>query len=406
MEELGIDALAHVAYWSRYQDWYPRGAHADVVFTDELRLTQPGSRLLFARSGPYAFIIPIALSADEHPASFAFVNGMWLVDGLQHAPTRQSLLDAATGHVQTAFLRGSGGARMRTEDDGSDWRMGFRRVLRGDAAVEAHLSDDLYRHGTAAMPQVLSRLSAQWHDGEHDRTSEFLLVRERWRGERPAAEILTEAACSGDEALASAAARRLGNVIAVLHDTASDDEMPGASASLHIIEDALSQNLVSASDHAWLSAECARFRHLQLRMRQAPMFPGLTLDSMVLGDAAEGFFDLASDYRGAGMNGDDAGRLAFGIVCIAEGTAGSALTEWVKTTVGALAAGARMDSPAELVSLRIAMIAEALCVLRGQPTFAAPRCVDAETTVSAARRTLDYLRATGSALSRQNRMLA
>lgn len=404
MEELGNDALAHVAYWARYQDWYPRGAHADIVFTDQLRLTQPGSRLLFARSGSYAFIIPIALSADEHPASFALVNGMWLVDGLQHAPTRQSLLDAATGHVQTAFLRGSGGARMRTEDDDSGWRMGFRRVLRGDAAVEARLSDDLYRHGTAAMPQVLSRLSAQWHDGEHDRLSEFLLVRETWPGEQRAVELLDTAARTGDDVTRHA--RRMGHVLAELHDAARGEVSPGASASLLLIEDVLDEAPLPASERAWLHAECQRFRHLQRRMRPAPTLPGLTLDSMLLADDAAGFFDLASDYRGAGLNGDDAGRLAFGMICIAERASGSSSAGWTLQAVTALAEGARMSSPAELVSLRVALLAEALSVLRSRPSLAVPRCIDAKTAHAAASRALEYLRENGSAVTQQSRLLA
>ena len=408
--QLGSDALAYVAFWARTQAWFPREADDPVVFTDEIRLPRADARILFARSGAYAFIIPIALSQHQHPATIAFVNGEWLIDGLEHAPTRQELLDAASGHVHTACLRGTGGARMRTEDDGTDWQTGFRRVLRGDASAEARLSDDLYRGGSVAMPQVLTQLTAEWHDGETDRISEFLLVRERWAGERRAVELLDEsastAAVGGASDDAAATARRMGEVIAVLHDAADASEDPGASASLRIVEDVLDEDLLPAADREWLSAECLRFRHMQCRMRLASTLPGLTLDSMLLADSNAGFFDLASDYRGVGFNADDAGRLAFGIVCIAERASAEPLTSWVTATIDALAEGARMDSPAELVSLRIAMLAEALSVLRGRPTLAAPRCVDRRILQSAARRTLEYLRENGSALAGRSRLLA
>ncbi|MGO3844257.1 hypothetical protein [Agrococcus casei] len=408
--QLGNDALACVTFWARTQAWFPRESDDPVVFTDEIRLPRAGARILFARSGAYAFIIPIAISHEQHPASIAFVNGEWLIDGLEHAATQQELLDAATGHVHTACLRGTGGARLRTEEDGTDWQTAFRRVLRGDASVEARLSDDLYRGGSVAMPQVLSQLSAEWHDGNADRVSEFLLVRERWPGERRAVELLEVSAAAAAAGRASddstETARRMGEVIAVLHDAAGASEAPGASASLRIIEDVLDEDLLPARDREWLSAECLRFRHMQRRMRPAPTLPGLTLDSMLLADDSAGFFDLASDWRGVGLNADDAGRLAFGVVCIAERASKTPLTSWVTVTIESLAEGARMDSPPELVSLRIAMLAEALSVLRGQPTLAAPRCIDRQTLLSAGERTLDYLREHGSALSQRSRLLA
>lgn len=402
---LSSDALAHVAYWARSQPWFPREAKPALVFTDEIRLHRAHASILFARSGPYAFIIPVAISRAEHSASFALVNDHWLVDGLEHAETLQELLDAATGHVHTACLRGSGSARLRPEDNGGSWHLAFRRVLRGDASIEGQLHDALYTGGSLAMPQVLTRLTADWSDGDASRVSEFMLIRERWPGERTAVEVLTEAAMTPDDlAPSTTAARRLGEVIHVLHQAAEDTARPGASRSLHIVEEALATSTMSPARHAWLRAECDRFRRMQHRMRPASTLPGLTVDSMLIGDHAAGFFDLASDYRGDGLNADDVGRIAFGIVCIADRASDAPLTEWVIATINAFAAGAHMDSPAELVSMRIAMIAEALSVLHGQPTLAVPRSFGRDCAEGAALRTLDYLSAHGAA--RQRRQIA
>ena len=257
MEDLQLrgDALNHVAYWASTQSWFPREASSDLVFTDEIRLPRAGARILFARSGSYAFIIPIAISAREHPASFALVNDQWLIDGLEHTETLQELLDAASGHVHTACLRGSGSARLRTDELGDNWHLSFRRVLRGDTSIEGQLHDALYTGGSVAMPQVLTRLTADWFDGGHPRMSEFILIRERWRGERSAVEVLTEAATMPQDLTpATTAARRIGEVIKVLHDADADTARAGASRSLHIVETALASENLPDQLHAWLRA--------------------------------------------------------------------------------------------------------------------------------------------------------